>query len=172
MRNKSVELSFAVIAMIIIVAASNYLVEIPINNWLTWGAFTYPFTFLVTELTNYHYGPKNARQVVYAGFAVAVLFSFMLMNPQIALASSIAFLVGQLLDVSVFNRLRQKRWWIAPAAASALAGVVDTAIFFSIAFFGGDWIALAFGDLAIKLSMDLMLLVPFRMMLWQRPKIA
>src|SRR6185437_10686093 len=107
MPNKLFQILFAILLMVIIVAASNYLVGIHINQWLTWAAFTYPISFLVTELSNYYFGARTARLVVLIGFFVALLFSFLLMNRQVALASSTAFLVSQLLDISVFNRLRQ-----------------------------------------------------------------
>lgn len=158
-------LSLATLAMIILVAASNFLVEIPINKWLTYGALSYPFTFLVTELTNFHYGPKNARRVVYIGFIIAIIFGFLLMNKQIALASSTAFLLGQLLDITVFSHLRKKSWWIAPLFASVLASTLDTFLFFGIAFFDDDWLSLALGDLGVKLIADLCLLAPFRIAL-------
>lgn len=160
----------AVVSMMIFTAASNYLVEIPISDWLTWGSFTYPLTFLVTELTNYYHGPKIARRVVYIGFTVAVTLSFMWMNRRIALASSCAFLFGQLLDISVFTHLRRKRWWIAPAAASVSASAIDTALFFSLAFAGQNvpWVTLAIGDFGVKLAMDLGMLLPFRWILWNR----
>jgi uncharacterized PurR-regulated membrane protein YhhQ (DUF165 family) len=159
----------AVFAMITFTAASNFLVEIPINNWLTWGTFTYPFTFLVSELTNRFYGPRLARRVVYFGFAAAIALSFSLLNRRIALASSIAFLVGQLLDISVFNRLRRQTWWVAPAGASFAASFVDTLIFFSLAFAGTQvpWVTLGLGDFGIKVLMDLGLLLPFRLALWR-----
>ena len=164
-------IKLAICAMVAVVAASNYLVEIPINEWLTWGAFTYPFTFLVTELTNYSYGPRWAKRVVYVGFGLAVVLSLIFMNAQIAVASGTAFLVGQLLDISVFTRLRQKSWWMAPLSASIAGSLIDTAIFFTIAFWGQGMLifTLGAGDFLIKLSMDIALLLPFRMLLWQKP---
>lgn len=165
MPNRLFEILFAASSMVIIVAASNYLVGIHINQWLTWAAFTYPLSFLVTELCNYFFGARTARLVVLVGFFVALLFSFLLMNRQVALASSIAFLVSQLLDISIFNRLRKRPWWIAPALASVLASITDTVIFFSIAFFDSNWILLALGDLFIKILVDFLLLIPFRIML-------
>lgn len=159
----------AVLAMVIIIAASNYLVEIPLGEWLTWGAFTYPLSFFVSEMVNRFYGPAQARRVVYFGFFVAVILAFSIMNQRIALASSIAFLIGQLLDIWVFNKLRKKTWWLAPGTASVSASIVDTLIFFSVAFAGTEipWLQLAAGDFAIKLCMDLCLLLPFRMFLWR-----
>lgn len=163
-------INLAAIGMVIAVTASNYLVEIPINDWLTWGAFTYPLTFFITELTNYLYGPSWAKRVVYLGFIVAVLLSFLLMNPHIALASGTAFLLGQLLDINIFNRLRQQTWWMAPACASILGSLVDTVIFFTIAFWGQGWLILTLGvgDFLVKLAMDVAMLLPFRVFLWRR----
>ena len=129
-------MQYIYIAMIIVVAASNYLVQFPINDWLTLGAFPYPVSFAVTEIANRLYGPKSARKVVYIGFAWGVLLSIWLATPKIAFASGTAFLVSQLLDISIFNQLRQKVWWYAPLSASLLASVVDSAIFWNIAFWG------------------------------------
>ena len=159
------------LAMIFAVIISNILVEIPINNWLTWGAFSYPLTFLVSELTNYYYGPRLARRVVYMSFFVAFFLSLFLANAQIACASALAFLIGQLLDISVFVHLRRKAWWLAPISASFLGSLVDTVIFFSIAFWGQGLLifTLGAGDLAIKLLVDLAMLLPFRIFLYSRP---
>jgi len=163
-------LAAAVAAMTLVVAASNWLVQFAINDWLTWGAFSYPFAFLVTDLTNRAYGARRARQVVAVGFLVAVALSFALVEPgfwRIPVASGAAFLIGQLLDVSVFNRLRRSSWWLAPLVSSTLASVLDTAIFFSGAFAGEElpWITWALGDLAVKLAMALLLLAPFRLLM-------
>jgi queuosine precursor transporter len=160
-------MSVAIIAMMLVIASSNYLVQIEINKWLTWGAFTYPFSFFITEIINRFYGPKKARQVVYIGFTIAVALGLMFMNQQIAFASSVAFLASQLLDIGIFNQLRKARWWLAPGVASLLASFVDTLIFFYLAFYGQEvsWLQLGFGDLGIKLLMDLLLLLPFRMAL-------
>lgn len=146
------------------VAASNYLVQFPINSWLTYGALTYPASFLITELTNRSFGPSIARRVVYAGFVVAVVISVVLSTPKIACASGSAFLIAQLLDISVFNRLRQSTWWKAPLIASACASAVDTAIFFSLAFWGEPLpvLTLALGDFGVKLLLDVLMLSPFR----------
>ena len=162
-----VSITSGVIAMTIIVAASNFLVQYPINNWLTWGALTYPVAFLVTDLTNRRLGPQSARRVVYVGFAFAVVLSIVLATPRIAMASGSAFLAAQLLDITVFNRLRQARWWLAPLTSSVLGSVLDTALFFALAFAGTTvpWITLAFGDLGVKLAMALLMLVPFRLLL-------
>ncbi len=157
----------AVAAMTLVVAASNWLVQFAINDWLTWGAFTFPFAFLVTDLTNRAYGARRARQVVAVGFVIAVALSLTLAPWRIAAASGGAFLVGQLLDVSIFNRLRRSSWWLAPFISSALASVLDTAIFWTGAFAGEGlpWITWALGDLAVKLGMALLLLAPFRMLM-------
>lgn len=156
-----------VAAMTVIVSASNILVQYPINDWLTWGALTYPVAFLVTDLTNRKLGARAARRVVYVGFALAVIFSAVLATPRIAMASGSAFLVAQLLDILVFNRLRRARWWLAPLVSSTFGSIVDTALFFSLAFAGTNipWVTLAFGDLGIKLAMALMMLIPFRLLL-------
>jgi uncharacterized PurR-regulated membrane protein YhhQ (DUF165 family) len=153
-----------VAAMIAIVAASNYLVQFPISDWLTWGAVTYPLSFLVTDLTTRLQGPARARRVVYAGFALAVLLSIWLATPRIALASGAAFLTAQLLDIAVFQRLRQGSWWRAPLASSTAGSVVDTAIFFTLAFAGTGvpWVTLGLGDLAVKLALAVFALAPFR----------
>ncbi len=157
-------LALAITAMMLVVASSNYLVQFPIGDYLTWGAFTYPFAFLATDLTNRLLGTQRARQVVYAGFALGVALSIYLATPRIALASGSAFLIGQLLDISVFNRLRASSWWKAPLFATALGSVIDTALFFSLAFAGTDipWLPLAAGDLCVKLAMAVLLLAPFR----------
>jgi queuosine precursor transporter len=162
-----VSITSGVIAMTIIVAASNFLVQYPINDWLTWGALTYPVAFLITDLTNRRLGPTSARRVVYVGFAFAVVLSIVLATPRIAMASGSAFLAAQLLDITVFNRLRQARWWLAPLTSSVLGSVLDTALFFGLAFAGTEvpWITLALGDLGVKLAMALLMLVPFRLLL-------
>nr|WP_321461002.1 queuosine precursor transporter [uncultured Cohaesibacter sp.] len=132
-------LGLSVLAMVGVVAASNYLVQFPfepfgLQDLLTWGAFTYPMAFLVTDLTNRKCGPKNARIVVAAGFAIAVLISIWLATPRIAIASGSAFLVAQLLDITIFNRLRRNSWWKAPLASSFFGSVLDTVVFFGISF--------------------------------------
>lgn len=156
----------AYLSMMILVASCNYLVQYPINDWLTYGAFAYPFTFLVTELTNCLHGPQIARRVVYVGFTLAVLLSIWLATPKIAFASGMAFLVSQLLDISVFNKLRQNMtWWYAPFFASLSASFVDTCLFFNMAFWGEPvpYLSWAIGDFAFKILCDFILLVPFRM---------
>lgn len=161
----------AFVAMIAIVVASNYLVQFPINEWLTWGALPYPITFLVTELTNRIYGPKKARQVVYIGFAVAVVLSVWLSTPKIAFASGFAFLVSQLLDIYVFSILRQNSWWIAPFFSSVLASLVDAFCFWNIAFWGENvpLLTWAIGDTSIKLLVDVAMLTPFRLAIRKIP---
>ena len=156
-----------VLAMTAIVALSNYAVQFPINDWLTWGALTYPVAFLVTDLTNRTLGPRSARIVIAAGFVLAVILSVWLATPRIAMASGLAFLVAQLLDVAVFNRLRAGVWWRAPLASSTIGSIVDTALFFSIAFAatGLPWITWAIGDFGIKMLMAALLLLPFRLLM-------
>ncbi len=156
-----------IMAMMIVIISSNYLVQFPINDWLTWGAFTFPVAFLVTDLTNRAVGAPAARRVAWTGFGIAVLVSLALAPWRIAVASGVAFIVGQLLDIVAFNRLRAQSWWKAPLIGSLVASVVDTAIFFFLAFAGSDmnWLMLAVGDLAIKCLMAALLLAPYRAML-------
>ncbi len=188
-----------VIAMAAIVVASNILVQKLLGNWLTWGAFTYPFAFLVTDLMNRLYGPSQARKVILAGFVTGILCSFIgtqiigefgpLVTLRIAIGSSIAFLIAQLTDVFVFNRLRAGNWWKAPLASSLIGSALDTAIFFSIAFSAALtfiepsndtswateilpllgvgpmaplWVSLGVADFGVKLILALIALVPFR----------
>jgi queuosine precursor transporter len=164
----------AVAAMTLIVVASNILVQYPVNDWLTWGAFTYPLAFLVTDLANRRLGPAAARRVVYVGFALAVLCSAVLATPRIALASGTAFLVAQLLDVVVFDRLRRGIWWRAPLVSSVLGSTIDTALFFTLAFAatGLPWIGWAIGDLAVKFAVALVMLIPFRLLMGVRDAVA
>lgn len=170
-----------VIAMTLVVVSSNILVQFPftpfgLGDYLTWGAFTYPVAFLVTDLTNRRYGPRVARQLVIAGFAVAVVLSVWLATPRIALASGTAFLVGQLLDITVFNRLRQQAWWRAPLVGSVMGSALDTIFFFSLAFAGDPdmsgpvnlfgtevllWQSLAVFDFSVKMLIALMALLPY-----------
>ncbi len=158
-----VRLGFA-LAMAAVVSASNWLVQYPINEYLTWGAFSYPVAFLVTDVCNLCFGPRRAREVAFVGFTLGIGLSLWLANGQIALASGTAFLVAQLLDVAVFNRLRRASWWKAPLWGSVAASIIDTAIFFSLAFHGTEvpWLPLALGDLAVKLAMAVLLLAPYR----------
>lgn len=215
-----------VAAMALVVVASNVLVQFPVQgqlgglnlaDLLTWGAFTYPFAFLVTDLANRRYGPAVARRIVFVGFMVSVICSIAVPPlffrlgliefetaadrlVRIAAASGTAFLVGQLLDVAVFNRLRRQSWWRAPVLSSLSSSVVDTAVFFSIAFaaafafVGPDdgfalenapllgllaveaprWVSWALGDLGVKLVMALLALIPYRLIAarWSRPALA
>jgi len=153
-------------AMSLLIVASNILVEIPISDWLTWGTLTYPICFLITDLTNRALGVEAARRVIYAGFAVGVVASLVLADPRIAAASGMAFLVAQLLDVAVFDRLRHTPWWQAPLASSLLGSVVDTALFFTLAFAltGLPWMGWAVGDFGAKVAVALTMLVPFRVL--------
>ncbi|WP_180966789.1 queuosine precursor transporter [Cohaesibacter celericrescens] len=132
-------LGLAILAMICIVVASNYLVQFPFRSFglqdlLTWGAFTYPLAFLVTDLTNRKFGPRTARHIVLVGFFFAILLSIWLATPRIAIASGSAFLVAQMMDVFVFNQLRHDAWWKAPLTSSFLGSTIDTVIFFSLSF--------------------------------------
>ena len=191
-----------ILAMAIIVVASNILVQHPLGNWLTWGALTYPFSFLVTDLTNRLYGPAAARRVVLAGFATGLLCSAIgtqivgetgpLVTLRIALGSGLAFLVAQLLDVTVFDRLRRRAWWQAPLVSTLVGSTLDTAIFFSVAFAASlsflepandvswatglgpilgvgpaapFWVSLAIADWSVKILLAIVALLPFRLAL-------
>jgi uncharacterized PurR-regulated membrane protein YhhQ (DUF165 family) len=174
MRTAASERSALIAAMVaigLVVLVSNIAVQYPINDWLTWGAFTYPIAFLVTDLSNRILGPASARRVVFAGFAVGVVLSLVFADIRIAIASGSAFLIAQLLDVWIFNKLRQGTWWRAPLVSSLIASAVDTAIFFTaaFAFTGLPWITWAMGDFGAKLAMAAILLVPFRMMVGLLP---
>ena len=162
--NRTGGLILGATAMALIVTAANIGVQIPINDWLTWGAFTYPVSFLITDLCNRSMGARSARRVVYAGFVVAVMLSIYFATPRIAIASGAAFLFAQVLDVQIFDRLRgSRRWWVPPLVSSSIASALDTALFFSIAFFGTPvpWVTLAIGDYAVKLTLALAMLLPF-----------
>ena len=153
--------------MAAIVVLSNYLVNIPINDWWTYGAFSYPLAFLVTDITNRNLGPQKARYVIYVGFALGVALS-LLVDMRIAIASGTAFLIAQLLDVVIFNRLRNaKQWWLAPLSSSFITSAIDTALFFSIAFYatGLPWITWGIGDFAAKIIVALLALLPYRLLL-------
>ena len=167
------------ILMGIVVVLSNYLVQFPVqylglNEILTYGAFSYPITFLITDLANRAYGILAARKVVYFGFIVGIILTLFistnfsdLISIRIALGSGIAFFVAQNLDVQIFDKLRKKSWFIAPLISSTIGSIVDTFLFFSIAFYATDipWLTLAFGDLIIKLLITLIMLIPFRLLL-------
>ena len=163
----------------IIVVISNYLVQFPIQHFglseiLTYGAFTYPMTFLITDLANRAYGKLVARKVVYVGFIIGVLLTLFVstnfkdvISVRIAIGSGIAFFVAQNLDVYVFDRLRKRSWFIAPITSSILGSITDTFLFFSIAFYstGVPWVSLALGDLAVKIFIAIAMLIPFRMLI-------
>ena len=160
-----------VVAMTIVVAASNFLVRIPINDWLTWGALSYPVAFLVTDLINRRVGPGSARRVVYVGFACGVVLSLFTSTVRIALASGTAFLLAQLADVWLYNRLRRiTTWWQTPLVSSTIASALDTALFFSLAFAftGLPWVTWAVGDYGAKLAVACAMLIPFRLMMGER----
>ena len=161
--------------MAVVLALSNYLVLIPLGDFLTWAAFSYPLAFLATDCVNRIAGPACARRVVFAGFACGLPLSFFAgyaggetaaLAARIAFASGTAFAASQILDVAVFHRLRRAAWWLPPLASSAPASAADTFLFFFLAFAGGEtpWIALAAGDLAVKTLMILALLPPYRML--------
>jgi uncharacterized PurR-regulated membrane protein YhhQ (DUF165 family) len=161
-----------VAAMVAVVVASNIAVRFPINDWLTWGAFTYPLSFLVTDLSNRAFGPARARQVVLVGFVLGVALSVLVpAGARIAVASGTAFLVAQLLDVLIFDRMRRLAWWQAPLASSLTASAVDTALFFSLAFAGTGlpWVTWGMGDYAAKLAMAGALLLPYRAVIGRLP---
>ena len=162
-----------------IVAISNFLVQFPVNylgleNILTYAAFTYPITFLITDLANRKYGKLIARRVVYFGFFIGIILTLYfstnfedLISIRIAIGSGTAFLVAQLLDVRVFDLLRKKMWFIAPLSSSLLGSLIDTFLFFSISFYNTDvpWITLAVGDFIVKVLISLIMLIPFRLLL-------
>lgn len=169
---------FLSLLMGVIVLLSNYLVQFPINkygleNILTYGAFSYPVAFLVTDLANRSFGKSVAKKIVYFGFTIGVLFTLFfstnfedLISIRIAIGSGTAFIIAQLLDVQIFDRLRKKRWFIAPLKSSLIGSITDTFLFFSISFYGTGmpWVTLAIGDLAVKIIVALIMLIPFRMM--------
>ena len=162
-----------------IVAISNYLVQFPINyfgleNFLTYGAFSYPVAFLITDLSNRKYGKNIAKKIVYLGFAIGIFLTFIfstnysdLISIRIAFGSGIAFLVAQLIDVYIFDKLRRKVWFVAPLASSIFGSIIDTFLFFFISFYGTgiNWITLSFGDLSVKLFVSLVMLIPFKFFL-------
>jgi len=163
----------------LIVVVSNYLVQFPIQYYgleeiLTYGAFSYPITFLITDLANRAYGKVVARKVVYVGFIIGIALTIFLstnfsdiISIRIAIGSATAFFIAQNLDVLVFDLLRKKKWYIAPLTSSTIGSITDTFLFFSIAFYltGVPWVTLAIGDLAVKLIITLIMLVPFRFLL-------
>jgi uncharacterized PurR-regulated membrane protein YhhQ (DUF165 family) len=181
----------ALTAMTLVVLSSNILVQYPfqylgLGDYLTWGAFSYPFSFLVTDLSNRRFGTHGARRVVYVGFVLAVALSVVLATPRIAIASGAAFLTAQLLDISIFARLRDKAWWMPPFVSSVISSGLDTAIFFSIAFYCGavpgfgltisemlgqtgivdacialPWMNLAIADYLVKLALAAISIAPY-----------
>jgi len=162
-----------------VVLASNYLVQFPIQylgleEILTYGAFSYPIAFLITDLANRSYGKIIAKKIVYIGFAIGILFTLFfstnfydLISIRIAIGSGTAFITAQLLDIQIFDKLRRKRWFIAPLTSSFIGSTVDTFLFFSISFYGTGtpWITLSFGDLTVKILAALLMLIPFRLLL-------
>jgi uncharacterized integral membrane protein (TIGR00697 family) len=163
----------------LIVVISNYLVQFPIQYFglseiLTYGAFSYPITFLITDLANRAYGKIVAKKIVYIGFFIGVIFTLFvstnfseIISIRIAIGSGVAFFIAQNLDIKIFDSLRKKTWYVAPLISSLLGSITDTFLFFSIAFYstGVPWISLALGDLAIKIFISLAMLIPFRFLL-------
>ena len=163
----------------VIVLASNYLVQFPINYYgleeiLTYGAFSYPIAFLITDLANRSYGKVVARKIVYIGFIIGIVLTLFfstnfadLISVRIAIGSGTAFLVAQLLDVQIFDKLRKKKWFVAPLTSSLIGSTVDTFLFFSISFYatGIPWVTLSLGDLSVKVLVALLMLIPFRLLL-------
>jgi hypothetical protein len=163
----------------VVVLSSNYLVQFPIKyhgleEILTYGAFSYPIAFLITDLANRSYGKMIARKIVYIGFAIGISFTLLfstnfadLISVRIAIGSGTAFLVAQLLDVQIFDQLRKKKWFVAPLTSSFIGSTVDTFLFFSISFYatGIPWFTLSLGDLAVKIFVALVMLIPFRLLL-------
>tara|TARA_B100000686_G_scaffold248836_1_gene258720 strand:- start:719 stop:1306 length:588 start_codon:yes stop_codon:yes gene_type:complete len=162
-----------------VVALSNYLVQFPVkyyalHDFLTYGAFSYPIAFFITDLSNRRYGKKNAKKIVYTGFVIGVLLTLFfstnfedLISIRIAIGSGTAFLFAQLIDVNIFDKLRHKAWFAAPLMSSLVGSTVDTFLFFSISFYntGVNWVTLAIGDLFVKIFVALLMLIPFRLLL-------
>ena len=163
----------------VVVLLSNYLVQFPVQYYgfekvLTYGAFSYPVAFLITDLANRSYGKIIARKIVYIGFVIGIIFTILfstnftdLISIRIAIGSGLAFLIAQLLDVQIFDRLRKKKWYVAPLTSSLIGSTVDTFLFFSVSFYGTEvpWVTLSFGDLTIKVFVALIMLIPFRLLL-------
>ena len=163
----------------LVVLASNYLVQFPIQYYglqeiLTYGAFSYPVAFLITDLANRSFGKSVARKIVYIGFTIGILFTLIfstnfadLISVRIAIGSGTAFIIAQLLDVQIFDQLRKKKWFIAPLTSSLIGSTVDTFLFFSISFYatGIPWFTLSIGDLSVKIFVSLLMLIPFRLLL-------
>ncbi|MDB9807929.1 queuosine precursor transporter [Candidatus Pelagibacter sp.] len=175
MKKAYIMLSFI---MGIVVLASNYLVQYPIKHYgfekiLTYGAFSYPIAFLISDIANKLYGKIVAQKIVYVGFIVGIIFTFFfstnfadIISIRIAIGSGIAFLVAQLLDVQIFDHLRTKKWFVAPLTSSLIGSTVDTFLFFSISFYatGIPWVTLSLGDLSVKVLVALLMLIPFRLL--------
>ena len=163
----------------VVVLSSNFLVQFPIKYYqldkvLTYGAFSYPIAFLITDLANRSYGKVVARKIVYIGFTIGISFTLLfstnfadLISVRIAIGSGTAFLMAQLLDVQIFDKLRKKKWFVAPLTSSFIGSTVDTFLFFSISFYatGIPWFTLSLGDLAVKIFVALIMLIPFRLLL-------
>ena len=172
--------------MACVVTLSNYLVQFPINyfsleNLLTYGAFSYPIAFLITDLSNRSYGKNIAKKIVYLGFTLGIVLTLYfstnysdLISIRIAFGSGTAFLIAQLIDVHIFDKLRQKIWFIAPLASSLIGSCIDTFLFFSISFYGTgiNWVTLSFGDLSVKIFVTLVMLIPFRLLLYRIQEIS
>ena len=172
---------FFILAFIMasVVVLSNYLVQFPVNyiglqDLLTYGAFSYPVAFLITDLSNRRYGKNSAKKIVYLGFGLGVFLTLYfstnysdLISIRIAIGSGTAFLIAQLIDINIFDRLRKKIWFAAPLVSSLIGSSIDTFLFFSISFYGTNvnWIPLSFGDLFVKILVSLVMLVPFRLFL-------
>ena len=175
-----------VFSMALIVALSNYLVQFPIKylnlqDLFTYGAFSYPIAFLITDLANRSYGKIIARKTVYIGFIMGLVLTLCfstdfsnLISKRIAVGSGTAFLIAQLLDVQVFDKLREKVWYVAPLVSSLIGSFIDTFLFFSIAFYGTgvNWITLSFGDLLVKIFVALVMLIPFRLLIYSVQEIG
>ena len=163
----------------LVVISSNYLVQFPVNYFnlneiLTYGAFTYPICFFITDLANRAFGKNKARKIVFFGFTIGVLLTLLvstnfedLISIRIAIGSGLAFFIAQNFDINIFDRLRTNQWFVAPLVSSIIGSIIDTFLFFSIAFYntGAPWVTLAFGDLAVKLIIALLLLIPFRILI-------
>tara|TARA_B100001123_G_C15223499_1_gene992239 strand:- start:751 stop:1299 length:549 start_codon:yes stop_codon:yes gene_type:complete len=163
----------------LIVLLSNFLVQFPIKYYglekiLTYGAFSYPIAFLITDLTNRTYGKLIAKKIVYIGFAIGIIFTLLfstnftdLISIRIAIGSGTAFIIAQLVDVQIFDKLREKKWFVAPLTSSIIGSTIDTFLFFSISFYatGISWFTLSLGDLAVKIFVALVMLIPFRLLL-------
>tara|TARA_E500000331_G_scaffold262080_1_gene253051 strand:+ start:349 stop:936 length:588 start_codon:yes stop_codon:yes gene_type:complete len=179
---KTKKILFFVLAlfMAMIVTLSNYLVKFPVNyfglqDFLTFGAFSYPMAFLITDLSNRKYGKETAKKIVYIGFSLGVFLTLYfstnfvdLISIRIAIGSGTAFLVAQLIDVNIFDKLRKRKWFVAPITSSFVGSTIDTFLFFSISFYGTgiNWLSLSLGDLIVKLIVAIIMLIPFRIFIF------